>query len=108
MIAALPQTIQDAIVVTRAFGVRYLWVDALCTIQAYEQMSGDWQRELPNVGKIYSHSLITIAASSAEDSSMGLFRRTTAAGWPVRDYHLSDNECSHNTDGSSPKPDAEF
>ena len=29
----LPQTIQDAIVVTRGIGLRYLWVDAMCIIQ---------------------------------------------------------------------------
>ena len=35
----LPKTFQDAVVVTRALGLRYLWIDSLCIIQDDE---GDW------------------------------------------------------------------
>lgn len=30
---ALPKTFKDAVLVTRAVGVRYLWIDSLCIIQ---------------------------------------------------------------------------
>lgn len=33
----LPQSLQDAVFVTRQMGIRYLWVDALCIIQDCEQ-----------------------------------------------------------------------
>lgn len=87
-VSSLPQTIQDAIVLTRAFSVKYLWVDALCIIQGGAD-NEDWRRELPNMGKIYRHSLFTIAASSAADSSIGFLRRRIGTQWPVRDYRLS-------------------
>lgn len=86
-ISSLPQTIQDAITLTRAFGVGYLWVDALCIVQG-DPDSIDWQREVPNMGKIYRHALCTIAASSAADSSHGFLRRSTALQWPVQDHLL--------------------
>lgn len=90
-VSSLPQTIQDAIVLTRAFSVKYLWVDALCIIQGGVD-NEDWRRELPNMGKIYKNSLFTIAASSAADSSKGFLRRKMGAQWPVRDYLLSRND----------------
>lgn len=63
---SLPRTIKDAVEVTRNFGVQYLWVDALCIIQVAASENKDWQSELPNMGRIYRHSLFTIAASSGE------------------------------------------
>lgn len=86
---SIPPTIRDAVVVTRALGVRYLWVDALCIIQVAEGINEDWQREFPKMGGIYRNSLLTITASGAEDSSVGLFSRIGPASWPVRDYHFA-------------------
>ncbi|KAJ8110921.1 hypothetical protein OPT61_g6358 [Boeremia exigua] len=93
-IDSLPLTIRDAIIVTRAFGVQHLWIDALCIIQVENGENEDWQREVPNMGRIYSHSIFTIAASSAENSSIGLFSRTESARWPVLDYRLTPETCS--------------
>ena len=42
-VAILPQTIQDAIRVTTALGVRFLWVDRLCIVQ---DSSSDLHHEL--------------------------------------------------------------
>jgi hypothetical protein len=54
----MPQTYQDAIHVTHALGLRYLWIDALCIIQ---ECLGDWVKENQNMGNIYKNSHITIA-----------------------------------------------
>jgi hypothetical protein len=99
LVSSLPQTVQDAIVLTRAFRVRYLWIDALCILQGGSS-DEDWRRELPNMGKIYRDSLFTIAASSAADSSTGFLRRKTGTQWPAQNYVLSrtDDPCTENDD----------
>lgn len=35
----LPKTMQDAVKIARRMGVDYLWIDALCILQAFEGMS---------------------------------------------------------------------
>jgi len=42
------------------------------------------------MGKIYQHSLCTIAASGAEHSGVGCYYRREAARWPVENYFLTD------------------
>ncbi|KZM21774.1 hypothetical protein ST47_g7163 [Ascochyta rabiei] len=100
----MPQTLQDAVEITRSLDVRYLWIDALCIIQVKEGKNEDWQRELSDMGKIYKHSLFTIAASSARNSNAGLFYRTEASRWPVQDYHLVDKDGPHNSETLTLRP----
>lgn len=69
-ISSLPKTFQDAIVATRALGVRFLWIDSLCIVQDDEN---DWWRESQMMGTIYEHAVLTLAASAAPDSTYGLF-----------------------------------
>lgn len=97
-VSSLPRTVQDAIVLTRAFGARYVWIDALCIIEDENDSEG-WQRELLNMGRIYRNSLFTIAASSAPDSSMGFLTRRVGIQWPVQDYLLSRNDDPDTGDG---------
>ena len=91
---SLPRTIKDAVEVTRNLGVQYLWVDALCIIQVAASENKDWQSELPNMGRIYRHSLFTIAASSSEHNEAGLFYRAECSRWPVQDYALTNETWS--------------
>ena len=67
-IATLPQTIKDAIEVTRWFGFRFLWIDSLCIIQ---DDIADKQSEIQNMGQIYKHATITIAASASSTVTQG-------------------------------------
>ncbi|KAH6959432.1 heterokaryon incompatibility protein-domain-containing protein [Fusarium avenaceum] len=73
----LPKTIQDAIVITRGLGVRYLWVDALCILQSEghddTKHKEDWAYEAARFGQYYENSLLTIAATGASSSDDGLF-----------------------------------
>ncbi|EEU44543.1 uncharacterized protein NECHADRAFT_85196 [Fusarium vanettenii 77-13-4] len=55
-------TIRDATHVTRALGIRYLWVDCMCIIQ--DDGSADWARESNTMSKIYGRSTCTIAAAT--------------------------------------------
>lgn len=62
----LAKTIQDAITITRQFGIRYLWVDALCILQGKDATARkDWQRECGKMADVYSGALLTIAAANA-------------------------------------------
>lgn len=69
---SLPQTIRDAVIITRGLGVRYLWVDALCIIQDDIQ---DWQRESGAMIKIYSEAYFTIAAAISAHCDGGILNK---------------------------------
>ena len=76
--SSFPKTFQDAIILTRAFGIRYLWIDALCILQDNVE---DWERESARMARIYSDSFLTLAATAASDPSMGLLiERWTRCG----------------------------
>lgn len=66
----LPASFRDAITVTRAIGVRYLWVDSLCIVQDDKV---DWKKEAKTMGKLYENAVLTIAASGAKDCHEGCF-----------------------------------
>lgn len=68
--SALPKTFQNAVEVTRAIGLRYLWIDSLCIVQDDRD---DWLRESQEMGLIYQYARITVAASHARDGTEGLF-----------------------------------
>jgi hypothetical protein len=63
-----PPTLRDAILVTRALGIQYLWIDSLCIFQ---DDVNDWESEASKMGNIYRHAVLTIAASSAESVNAG-------------------------------------
>ncbi|KAI5467244.1 heterokaryon incompatibility protein-domain-containing protein [Mariannaea sp. PMI_226] len=73
-ISALPQTLQDAVHVTRRLGVRYLWIDALCIIQDSEQ---DKLAEIGRMGAIYRNATVTLAASYSRTASDGFLKACT-------------------------------
>lgn len=66
----LPKTFQDAVHITRALGLRYLWIDSLCIIQDDKR---DWEIESAKMAGIYTGSYLTIAATASADSSGGFF-----------------------------------
>ncbi|KAH6711612.1 heterokaryon incompatibility protein-domain-containing protein [Leptodontidium sp. MPI-SDFR-AT-0119] len=61
---SLPKTFQDSVDIAQAFGVRYLWIDALCIIQ---DDGHDWKQESARMASIYSDSYLNIAATGAAD-----------------------------------------
>jgi hypothetical protein len=66
--SSLPQTIKDAIALTRKLCFKYLWVDSLCIIQDSDT---DKACEINNMGKIYESAAVTIIAASAKDCHDG-------------------------------------
>lgn len=69
-ISYLPKTFQDAIKLTRAIKIRYLWIDCLCIIQ---DDPNDWELEAATMGDVYSKSYLTISAADSTDSFTGCF-----------------------------------
>ena len=68
---SLPQTFQDAVYVTRAAGLRFLWIDSLCIVQ---DDATDKVQQLGQMGAFYEKASFTIAAADAANSRQGLFR----------------------------------
>jgi hypothetical protein len=65
----LPKTFREAIQVTYDLGFRFFWIDALCIIQddPVEKL-----KQIGCMGRIYSHSSLTIFAAAADNSDVGL------------------------------------
>lgn len=72
-ISALSQTFKDAIDFTRrlqVFGVKYIWIDALCIVQDSEG-DEDWRDQARIMGEIYGSSFCNLAATVGPDGSSG-------------------------------------
>lgn len=70
----LPRTFQDAVTVTRALGVQYLWIDSLCIIQDDKT---DWSIEASKMEDVFSSAYCTIAATSSPSSLDGFLTNRT-------------------------------
>lgn len=75
LITELPRSFQDAIHVTLALGLRYLWIDALCIIQ---DDINDWEAESQKMASVYGNAHVVIGADSAADSSQGFLDDTSS------------------------------
>ncbi|KAF2247538.1 HET-domain-containing protein [Trematosphaeria pertusa] len=62
----LPRSIQDAMVVARQAGLRYLWVDALCILQ---DSPADLDIQLGHMDKIYKNATLTVVAADGENAN---------------------------------------
>ncbi|KAL8306273.1 hypothetical protein RB597_003179 [Gaeumannomyces tritici] len=89
-VALLSQTIQDAVMVVRKLGIRYLWVDALCIVQGPNQ-DADWADEIQRMGHIYNNAYLTIGAASANAASQGFLARRNRSGIPI-DFRAGTND----------------
>lgn len=65
----LPKTFQDAVRITRALGIQYLWIDSLCIVQ---DDPSDWRRESALMGKVFAGAYCTLAAAAAHNSEEGV------------------------------------
>lgn len=66
----LPPVFRDTILIARAFGIHYLWIDALCIIQ---DATRDWEQESKLMAEIYRNSCLTVAAVSSADPHQSYF-----------------------------------
>ncbi|RSL50901.1 hypothetical protein CEP53_008631 [Fusarium sp. AF-6] len=70
----MPKSFQDAVRVSRALGISYLWIDSLCIIQ---DDGADWEVESAKMEEVFSSAYCTIAASSAKSSLEGFLGNRT-------------------------------
>lgn len=65
----LPKTIEDAMSLTQALRVDYLWVDALCIIQDNHSTK---DAQISSMDLVYASAIMTIAAADGDDVQAGL------------------------------------
>jgi hypothetical protein len=68
---SLSPTIKDAIIITRALKIQYLWIDSLCIVQ---DSPDNKKHELPLMASIYKNAFVTIVAASASSASEGFLQ----------------------------------
>ncbi|KAK8024905.1 hypothetical protein PG990_002728 [Apiospora arundinis] len=66
---ALPRTIEDALELTLALGIRYLWVDQFCVNQIDTAIKHE---QIRSMGRVYGEAEITLVAACGKDASHGL------------------------------------
>ena len=71
-VSTLSRSFQDAIIVTRRLGFRYIWIDALCIIQDSLE---DWHQEVSRMGDVYRKAFLTIAISANSQNPEGFLTR---------------------------------
>jgi len=89
-IEKLPRTFRDAVEITRVLEQEYIWIDALCIIQAVEGADNeDWKNEAGRMEETFGSAYCTIAADSALNWKDGFLPRESAL--PVTKAHHFEN-----------------
>lgn len=88
----LTKTMQDAVTITRALGIRYLWIDSLCKVCIIQDSREDWLKQAPKMSGIYHNCVVSIAADYAHDHSESFFtssfRKRKIVGVPIESSSL--------------------
>ncbi|KAK6853658.1 hypothetical protein PG995_010470 [Apiospora arundinis] len=87
----LPATFQDAVTVCRSMDVEYLWIDSLCILQAFEDITDnelkateyDFAQENSIMARTYQNSHFTISADISTHMDSGMFSQL-----PVDDHAI--------------------
>ena len=72
-------TIQHAVLVTRALGISYIWVDALCILQD----RNEWSEEASKMNEIYGGSTVTLVIASSDSVKNGFLKERDLSYIPV-------------------------
>lgn len=90
-LASLPQTIKDAISVTRSLGIKFLWIDALCICQ---DDPVEKALEIAKMESYYKNSFLTIIAANASRAQDGFLSPLPAAPACEVPYALANGSLS--------------
>ncbi|KAF9461033.1 heterokaryon incompatibility protein-domain-containing protein [Collybia nuda] len=96
----LPKTFQDAVLVIRRLGYRYIWIDSLCIIQDSRE---HWETESAIMGDIYRGSTCTIAVLGATDGDSGFFKTRNPLCFQYYTFQLDSGEIFHLEPGNLKK-----
>lgn len=69
-------TSRDAVALTRAIDLRYVWIDALCIVQDDLE---DWKHESSQMNLVYRHAFVTFCGLSSQSCHESLLNRAPAA-----------------------------
>lgn len=88
----LPKTFQDAVHITKALGIRYLWIDTFCIIQDDEK---DWETQASLMAAIYENAYITLAAGASDNDDGGFFAKSRDKFTKLHKFHLDVDGIDH-------------
>jgi hypothetical protein len=89
--AALPPTISDFLMVTRAMGIQYAWIDSLCIQQDSKQ---DFLSETAKMRDIYKGAVMTVQGSKAAKISDRLFHSRDVSSVISLSWNTESGKCS--------------
>ena len=72
-------TTNDAIALTRAIGLRYIWIDALCIVQDDQN---DWLRESSRMNLVYRHAFVTFCSLNSDSCHESFLKRAPVVKVP--------------------------
>jgi Heterokaryon incompatibility protein (HET) len=86
----LPRTLRDAVLVCRALGMQWLWIDALCIIQDDPQ---DKYEQIKTMGEVFQSAALTIIPATSLGSDEGfLFDTFNSATLPFQRFRFVNSD----------------
>ena len=92
-ISDLPATIRDAIILTRALDIQYIWVDSICIIQ---KDPNDWHHEAGRMHEVYGNAQLTLCVSSNDSAIKPLFKKREAWSYATTPCKLGNQWLSNS------------
>jgi hypothetical protein len=82
--------VQDAILVTRALGISYIWIDALCIFQ--DDDGKDWNEQASKMNEIYGGSTLTLVVASSDSVMNGFLKERNLKYIPISQSERQQGE----------------
>jgi hypothetical protein len=79
---SLPIAFQEAVLILKELGIRYLWIDALCIIQGGPGSSEDWQFESGRMQEVYSNCIVNLSLAQAAHPNQSCLEGYTLGSTP--------------------------
>jgi hypothetical protein len=93
---AFSKTFQDAVLITRQLGYRFLWIDSICIVQGNTQ---GCEAELAQIAEVYSYYDLNLAAAVPSDGRGGCmiprYRSPTKTSMVDKPDRISQESPSH-------------